>query len=224
MFSVAHVSDSHNNPSLVRQACQSNADVVLITGDCMNNLGRVNRTEYQISPHAEIKFQQSWYRKQAKKWAKDLGDRPIIAIRGNHDFIDYSPWLLHYGANVHEITDDNPVVEVFGKRWAGFRQVNYHIGEWSGEEHSLKSHIQRAFKCKPDILVTHIPPSGILDQNSYGDKNYGSSELTGALSYYEHNITHHFFGHAHAGGGKVLDTLNIRFINGAKHCLVHEVV
>jgi Icc-related predicted phosphoesterase len=155
MFTLAHVSDTHNNPGLVRQACQSSADVVLVTGDCMNNLGRVSRTEYQILPHAEVKYQQSWYRKQAKKWAADLAGRPIIAVRGNHDFIDYAPWLRHYGAEVHEITDDCPAVEVLGKRWAGFRQINYLAGEWSGEEHSLGEFVQLAFDCKPDILVTH---------------------------------------------------------------------
>lgn len=222
MITVAHVSDTHNHPSIVRQACQSDADLVLITGDCMSNMGRVSRTAGTISPRHEIQYQDSWYRKQAKKWARDLAEKPkpVLAVRGNHDFINYTPWLKHYGADVYEITDNNPCVELLGKRWAGFRQINWIAGEWPGEEHDLRPFVEKALACDPDILVTHGPCAGILD----GYEGYGIAALGGPLFYGNHRITHHFFGHAHEDGGSLQEKAGIRFINGATCFTLHRVV
>jgi Icc-related predicted phosphoesterase len=223
MIRIAHCSDTHDRPSTIRQVADLDVDLLLITGDCMNNLGRVQRTGGIIRPSFEVKYQESWYRKQAKKWAADLKGRPVIAIRGNHDFIGYSRWLRHYGVTVFEITDENPVVEVMGKRWAGFRQVNYMMGEWCGEERDLTPFVEAAFECDPDILVTHAPPAGILDTDTHGEKGYGISPLTTALCYRPHRITHHFFGHAHGSGGQMVEEMGITFANGAGRCIVHEI-
>lgn len=219
MIRIAHCSDTHDCPSTIRQVADLDVDLLLITGDCMNNLGRVQRTGGIIRPSFEVKYQESWYRKQAKKWAADLKGRPVIAIRGNHDFIGYTRWLRHYGVTVFEITDENPMVEVLGKRWAGFRQIPEIIGEWAGEEKDLQPFVDKAFTCDPDILVTHAPPANILD----GPHGYGIGPLTTALTYRPHNITHHFFGHAHEDGGKMVEEMGIIFANGAGRCIVHEI-
>lgn len=221
-ITIAHVSDTHDQPSIVRSACKSNADVVLITGDCMDNLGRVSRTHGTISRPHEIRYQESWYRKQAKKWAADLGDKPVIAVRGNHDFIGYTKWLSHYGATVYEITDDNPCVELLGQRFAGFRQVPYIAGEWAGETHDLSSFVEKAFSCDPTILVTHAPPAGILDADHAEVGGYGIGSLATNLFYGQHRVTHHFFGHAHKGCG-IRDEGGITFINGAGTMRLIEV-
>jgi len=214
---IAHISDTHDRPSIVRQVAGLDADIILITGDCMNNRGRVNGQG--IIPANERTYQQSWFRKQAKKWAVDFAGRPVVCIGGNHDFINYSRWLRHYGAEVYEITDECPMVEVKGIRFAGFRQVNWIAGEWEGEVHDLRLHIDRAMACNPTVLVTHGPPCGILD----GPDGYGITALMAPLFYGEHGITHHFFGHAHEDGGKTTVEGGITFVNGAGHCIVHTV-
>jgi len=219
---IAHISDTHDNPRIVRQVANCEADIILITGDCMATHGRV--PDYRSYTHShridhgvERRYQRSWFRKQAKKWAPDFKGRPVVAIRGNHDFIGYTKWLEHYGADVHEITDATPMVEVLGIRFAGFRQINHIAGEWTGEEFDLRPFVEKALACDPNVLVTHAPPGGILDEG------YGISELTTPLFYGEHRITHHFFGHSHYAGGLVLEEGGIKFVNGAGHCIVHEV-
>jgi len=222
MIRIAHVSDTHDRPSIVRQVAGSDADMLLITGDCMNNRGRVGGMG--IIPRLEVKYQESWYRKQAKKWAADLAGRPVVAVGGNHDFITYSRWLRHYGAEVYEITDECPMVEVLGVRFAGFRQVPYIQGEWMGEEHDIRPFVEKAMACDPQVLVTHAPPGGILDQDCYGgNAGYGIPSLATMLFYSEHQITDHFFGHAHDDGGRTVEEGGVRFHNGAGHCIVHTV-
>ena len=224
MIRICHVSDTHNQPSVVRGVAESDADMLLITGDCISN--KLNRLLGEMAiPQQEIRYQDRWLRKQAKKWAQDLRGRPVVAVGGNHDFIPYTPWLRHYGAQVYEITESNPCVELFGLRFAGFREVPFVTGEWMGEVAEFTVPMQRAMACRPDILVTHGPPKGILDRDDEEGEgwSYGIDQLHEVLFGSSHRITHHFFGHAHADGGRQVDLGGIRFINGACHCITHTV-
>jgi Icc-related predicted phosphoesterase len=217
---IAHASDTHDRPSIITAVKDVDCDVIILTGDILNNQGRCSKTEGKIVPYMERKYQESWFRKQAKKWAPAFAMRPVIYVAGNHDFIAIDRWLAHYGfTNLHVITDENPCVEVAGKRFAGFRQVPYIAGEWMGEEHDLRPHVERAMACDPDILVTHAPPGGILD----GDEGYGVAALTTALFYTPHRVTHHFFGHTHSHGGQVITEGGILFSNAAEHLNIIEV-
>ena len=93
-------------------------------------------------------------------------------------------------------------------------------GEWNGETYDFKEVVDRAMLCDPDILVTHAPPAGILDDRAHGG---GISELTNYLSYREHSVKAHFFGHIHETGGRVVEKMGIKFINGAGRVLVHNI-
>jgi len=216
MVRIAHISDTHGAPSILRSVGQVESDIVLITGDVLSNRGRLG---HGIDPRREARYQDGWSRRYAKKWAPAIGDRPVVLIRGNHDFISPAGWLRRYGATVHEITDKNPCVGVCGKKFAGFRQTPWIAGEWCGEEHDLAPHVERALSYDPEILVTHGPPAGILDS----EEGYGNRALTSALTYRPHRVTHHFFGHSHPNGGQVVGEMGITFINGAGCCTVHEV-
>lgn len=231
---IAHASDTHDHPVLVKGVGQTDADVILLTGDILSNRGRLpfirggwsgdgDSPSYRIDPAAERKYQRNWFRKIAKKWAPAFGDRPVVYVPGNHDFIDIREWLTHYGCkpeNIHVISKESPSCTVFGKTFAGFRDIPWISGEWMGENSgSFMWCVDRAFDCDPDILVTHAPPNGILD----GHDGYGIQELTAALAYRPHKITHHFFGHEHSCGGRSVEEMGVTFVNGACHMIVHEV-
>ena len=220
MIRIAHASDTHEHPGIVSAVADVECDAIVLTGDILNNKGRVPATHYRIDPATECKYQNAWLRKVAKKWAAAFAGRPVIYVGGNHDFIGIERWLNHYGhTNLHVITTENPSVEVAGKRFAGFREVPWIAGEWVGETHDLRPCVERAMACNPDILVTHAPPVGILD----GDDGYGVHPLSPALFYGEHKITHHLFGHYHRDGGKIMTENGIVFANAAGHLMVHDV-
>lgn len=214
---IAHVSDTHQHSHIMNALSTMVADIIVLTGDLLDNVGRGESG--RIERHLEVRKQEWWSRKAAKRWATVIGDRPVVLVCGNHDFVSPAKWLRHYGVEVHEITTETPCVEVKGVRFAGFRQVEWIDGEWAGEEHDLSPFVERALACNPDVLVTHCPPAGILD----GHDGYGCRALTSALCYRPNRVVAHFFGHAHENGGQVVEEMGIRFINGAEHCEVHTI-
>lgn len=220
MIRIAHISDTHDHPSIVTSVGGIECDLIVLTGDILNNKGRTPATGGCIVPHMERKYQESWFRKQAKKWAPAFRGRPVIYVPGNHDFIGIENWLRHYGhTNIVTITDSKPSVEMFGKVFAGFRQVPYIAGEWMGEDHDIRTHVERAMACDPDILVTHAPCGGILD----GTGGYGVAALSSALFFKPNRVTHHLFGHEHSCGGQVVTEGPITFSNAACHMNIIEV-
>ncbi len=217
---VAHISDTHDRPSIVMGVRDVECDIIVLTGDILANCGRTPKTEGKIVPWVERKYQQSWFRRQAKKWAPAFAGRPVIYVPGNHDFIGIERWLAHYGhTNLFTITDETPFVDLLGKRFAGFRQIPYIAGEWPGEEYNLRPYVERALACNPDILVTHAPCGGILD----GPDSYGIPSLASNLFYGEHKITHHLFGHYHGCGGQVQVEGGMTFSNAAGHINILDI-
>lgn len=205
MITLAHASDTHNLPSTVREIATSTAEVLLLTGDIMANSHRLF-TPGWTTRHEE-RWQSNWFRKQAKKWAQDIGQRPVVLVHGNHDYHDATSWLRHYGVDVHDVGDGS--VDLLGLRFAGFRQIPHMGGRWAGEEHDLRPFVTQAFAANPDVLVTHAPASGILSDR------WGSSDLRTALDYQEHKIRYHFFGHIHECGGENIMHNGVYHANGA---------
>jgi hypothetical protein len=63
-----------------------------------------------------------------------------------------------------------------------------------------------------DVLITHGPPYGILDQTTAGGKHHGCEELLKAVKAKKPKV--HIFGHIHGGAG-TFENRNTRFINTA---------
>lgn len=63
-----------------------------------------------------------------------------------------------------------------------------------------------------DVLITHGPPYGILDQTAPGQEHFGCPELLKAVQSKKPKI--HIFGHIHGGAG-LFENDNTRFINAA---------
>lgn len=110
-------------------------------------------------------------------------------------------------------------VNILGLRWAGYREIPRIDDEWVGEEVDFSRVIDETWAANPDILVTHGPPGGILDE----ERGYGCPALTTALTYRPHRVRHHFFGHTHVCGGQMTAEMGIRFYNGACMARVHEI-
>jgi len=219
---ILHTSDLHLTEGAKKRllSFDEDFDLWLDTGDFFPTYGRRPNTHYRIDADAEKWFQNKWcnYKDIDKKLKKWLNGRPVIYVSGNHDFIDLGTVLKLAGhENVHMITPEG--LDMFGHRWAGFREVPPISGQWAGECYDFSDIIEKTLQFEPDILVTHAPAHGILDEIA----NYGISELTNQLMYKPSYIAHHFFGHCHVDGGKMLELRGIKFVNGAQHMKVWEI-
>lgn len=222
---VLHSSDLHGKyKRLLVDHADTDFDVWLDTGDFFDNKGRVLMGhDYLINPHAERTYQTKWWQRAdlGRRFADWLGGRPAIICAGNHDFIHLANALAGSRVpNVHKITTSG--VDVLGLRWAGFREINYIRGEWEGEAmpSELASRVAQTLAARPDILVTHAPAHGVLDEV----QGYGIPSLTNALTYGTHAVRAHFFGHCHADAGRSVEAIpGVVSYNGATRAILREI-
>lgn len=201
---VLHSSDLHGETHKLFE--HRDFDVWLDTGDFFPNASRGNIP-------IEEDFQTRWFGNQIEGILTWLQGRPVLSVPGNHDFVSLSRLLQRVGhTESREITPDGVVAG--DMRWSGFRNINWIMGEWAGESHheELSGLVRRTWASQPDILVTHAPPGGILDET----QGYGIGALSVALRYNPHNIHTHFFGHCHGDAGKSVDVMGVRFYNGSR--------
>jgi Icc-related predicted phosphoesterase len=71
-----------------------------------------------------------------------------------------------------------------------------------------------------DILITHCPPYGILDQETGSELHQGCHELREALLRVRPRL--HVFGHVHGGYG-TLQTADTYFVNAALYDKLNDV-
>lgn len=204
---IGHCSDLHGNLNGIFRGSQK-PDVWVLSGDICPNL-----TRGQVS--VEVPFQKVWFAKQAPILAKRFADRPVVVVGGNHDYIDLAELLLPYGVDAVTLTPEGAIVA--GVRFAGFREIPYMRGEWNGECRDFSDIVDRTFNSDPEIIVTHAPPAGILDDDGLGAQGhgYGISALTNSLMYRPNQVRAHLFGHIHEHGGEDVKKFGIHFINGA---------
>lgn len=175
-------------------------------------------------------------REQQSKWLKDkkilehmtawLDGRPFVSVQGNHDFISLVDELHAFGyKNAHEITPEG--FELEGLKWAGFPNINYMQNEWNHETAPCEFDrmIERIHESQPDLLIMHSPIRGVLDKGGCYLESIGIGHMTNYLSYRPNKVKYMFFGHCHEAGGKkkIHEDLKITFINGARHCILHDI-
>jgi Icc-related predicted phosphoesterase len=207
---IFHFSDVHGEIDWLGLADFSGIDLIISTGDFFPNCSRGNVSK-------EIGFQTSWWNRNRDFVAGVFGSIPILVVNGNHDYICLAENLNNVGCSATLVTPDGVIVS--GTRFSGFREIPYIAGEWNGEktESELSRIVTRTFDSDPEILVTHCPPAGILDQvGGYGGRgiSIGSCSLLDALSYRDHRIRAHLFGHNHNQPGTI-EHMGIRFHNNA---------
>lgn len=152
----------------------------------------------------EIKAFLDWFVKQNYKYK--------VFVPGNHDSKMYThPDLIKlaedYGISV--LHNDSVIIEgvhIFG------------VSKTFPSEDRVENFEERekAWGCIPkkvDILVTHIPPKGILDLSDRG-QNIGCSELKKVV--YEQAPLFHVFGHCHEYAGWQVHKPNLLVFNDTK--------
>lgn len=202
MFTIGHFSDLHGHIGCIN----GSPDVWVCTGDFFPN---ETRGDVEI----EVPFQTAWFESNADEIIRRLNGKPLIWVGGNHDFVNLASLLRARGVVAWDATE--APVDFGGQVFAGFREIPWIEGEWAGEAHDIAPMVERAFGHDPTILVTHCPPSSILDDDNGAGHGLGSSPLATALTWRPHRIHTHLFGHIHAQGGKDVEEMGIRFFNGA---------
>ena len=212
-MNILHTSDLHGGyKKLLLALSSTNYDLWVDSGDFFPNKTRGD-------PNIEPAHQAKWfgYPSLGGRITEALAGRPMVSVGGNHDFVSLAKLLKSAGADAWDLSG-GPVV-LHGKTFAGFREIPWIQGEWAGETHKadFAPIVEKAMSANPDILVTHAPPAGILDDDGCGafGHGFGIGALTTALTYGEHRVQAHLFGHIHAQGGKSIEELGVKFFNGS---------
>jgi Icc-related predicted phosphoesterase len=178
--------------------------VWVLSGDFFPNLTRGDR-------EIETRYQNRWFAQNAFAIKQLLRGAPVLFVPGNHDYADLGTCFRREYMKAWEITPTG--FEFHGVRWAGFGHIPFIAGEWDRETTTMQLSIltRRTLEVgNPDILVTHAPPDGILNGNYAG-----IGPLASALTYSDHKVKVHLFGHAHEDGGLQIEHMGIRFVNSA---------
>ncbi len=133
-------------------------------------------------------------------WYKALDFDTKILIGGNHDFFaaEENELFLEMLPKEIKYLNDSGVIINGIKIWGSPVQpdlVGWAFGKKRGEE--MKAHWDLIPK-DTEILITHTPPHGILDQSRSG-RSIGCEELAKRLRLLK--IKFHIFGHIHASYG-----------------------
>lgn len=209
---VAHTSDLHGDYSQI-VGCTEDVDLWIWTGDMLPNWGRPGlSTEVRIK---EVGRQRDYIYQHSQDFHRVMGDKTVLVVDGNHDFIDVGKTLRDVGLDAVSVGLDP--VEVAGFKFVGFSAIPYILGEWNGEldQASLLEISREAVSKDPDILLTHAPPKGVLSHVPQYNATFGIDGLLN-LVLYSPTIRYHMFGHVHECGCRTEERGNALFSNAAK--------
>ena len=131
-------------------------------------------------------------------WFETLSFRRILCIGGNHDY------PIERRATARESVLRNATYlqdEAYAYRGLRFYGAPWTPGLMGFAFYADGAAIQQKWDQIPnniDVLITHTPPAGILDENS-GGYSVGCRRLTAVLPRKQPQI--HCFGHVHASAG-----------------------
>lgn len=190
-------------------------DLYVCTGDMLPN----TRAWRWVDKAPEQRAQREWMLMSGRgeHWGKKLyPGAPLFAVRGNHDFDDLS--ILFRECPVREFMETPQIFEFGGLRFGGFRGVLRIDGEQSDEIGEREMEAKLEALGPVDVLVTHGPPEGILDNG------FGSEALRAYVDKYRGKpLRAHLFGHIHEAAGKHVDDIGMIYCNAARGVKVIEV-
>jgi len=147
-------------------------------------------------------------------WLESQPHKHKIVIAGNHDWLFerdnaharllIEPWAHYLQDSMVEITG----VRFYGSPWQPrFQDWAFNVNR--GRAIAWKWRLIP--KC--DVLITHGPPWGVLDQVIDGALHLGCEELGHAVGRVKPRV--HVFGHIHGGYGERRAPNGIHFINAS---------
>lgn len=144
------------------------------------------------------------------EWIKGLPYDHIVLIAGNHDGLLHSLMQSEAvkevleEASVHYLCDSMVEIngmKIWGSPWTPvFDRVNPRTKAFMKPDNDLDGHFEKIPE-GIDVLLTHGPPKGGLDQNEHGE-HCGSLSLSYHMVRAKPKI--HVFGHIHEQAGKRL--------------------
>lgn len=149
------------------------------------------------------------------EWFAKLPHKHKIFVAGNHDWLfETNPKLAQslLDTNINYLQDSFVEIEdlkIYGAPWQPWFfdwAFNLRRGEPLAEKWKLIPN-------DTDILITHGPPNGILDQTPAGDFA-GCEELRSRVEEIKPKL--HIFGHIHCGYGRA-EKFSVKFVN-ASNC------
>lgn len=151
---------------------------------------------------------------RAMRWFGSLPHKHKVMIAGNHDWIfERRPGVGRKLVPSNVIYLESSEVEVMGLRIYGSPFQPAFL-EWAfnlPRGPRLRDEWAR-IPDKVDVLVTHGPPFGILDQTPSGEK-VGCTDLLDRVLKVEPKL--HVFGHIHHRGGELRKIGKTTFVNAA---------
>lgn len=136
-------------------------------------------------------------------WAQEYQNK--VFISGNHDSgLRSCPLCIDLPANCHYLEDGFVEIEglkIWGSPWSlTFPSITPDCLAYTVDRDEALAVKWGLIPCDVDILVTHMPPFGIMDKISAGS-HVGSRSLKSALEVVVPSL--HVFGHIHEGYGRI---------------------
>lgn len=197
MPKIVCLSDTHN---CNEQIAVPDGDVLIHAGDAT-----IRGTEHEVE--------------EFLAWFSSLPHKYKIFVAGNHDWLyetnNRYARLLTASFNIKYLQDSSTIIEglkIYGSPW----QPRFY--DWA---FNLNRGAELAEKWKlipddTDILITHGPPHGILDEvpRKFFVENTGCEELRKKVEEIRPKL--HIFGHIHCGYGQT-EKFGVKYVN-ASNC------
>lgn len=150
---------------------------------------------------------------QFASWIRELPFRHKLFVSGNNDpcFLSSPQEALEVLEGVQWLRDCSIEIEgvhFYGATWQSLLSRTPLSYE---RERSARAVLWSRIPSNTDVLITHVPPHGILDRNRRG-RNQGCSALRTRVDEIAPRV--HLFGHIHECRGHTLEGQTL-FVNGA---------
>ena len=197
MPKIVCLSDTHN---CNEQIAVPNGDILIHAGDAT-----IRGTEHEVEDFLA--------------WFSSLPHKYKIFVAGNHDWLfetnNRYARLLTANFNIKYLQDSSTIIEglkIYGSPWQP-RFYDWAFNLTRGAEIAEK---WKLIPDETDILITHGPPHGILDEvpRKFFVENTGCEELRKKVEEIRPKL--HVFGHIHCGYGQT-EKFGVKFIN-ASNC------
>jgi len=144
-------------------------------------------------------------------WLGKLPHRWKIVVPGNHEFfLETDPFQRKLLSNATVLIHE--AVEIMGLRIWGSPTTPLYGGAFGLSSAADRAKLYGKIPDDVDILVTHGPPHGILDQSPVNPHHAGCPELLKAVKKLKPKL--HVFGHIHSAHG-TLSTDDTLYVNAA---------